>query len=223
VNQLATPRVHTINRRLGSTTSALILARALEEGRMPASVRAEILAAALKLPDATVRDLFERFVPDEQRTKRLGSVIKPEQILSLKGDAERGRNLFFKSAVLQCVNCHRVNGTGSTLGPDLSQIGKKATRTQILESLLEPSKTIEPQWVTYLLETTDGKVYTGLLKSKTDKEVVLGMVGDKEVRVKTARVERLSPQPKSLMPDLLLRDLTAEQAADLLAFLAGLK
>jgi len=125
--------------------------------------------------------------------------------------------------VLQCINCHRINGTGSTLGPDLSQIGKKATRGQILESLLDPSKTIEPQWVMYLLETTDGKVYTGLLKSKTDKEVVLGMVGDKEVRVSTARVERLSPQPKSLMPELLLRDLTAEQAADLLAFLAGLK
>jgi uncharacterized repeat protein (TIGR03806 family) len=223
VKERARQRVETINRLLGSTTSALMLARAIEENRLPSSVRTEVLFGALKLPDVTVRDLFERFVPDEQRTRRLGSVIKPEQILALKGSAERGKTLFFKSAGLQCINCHRINGTGSTLGPDLSQIGKKATRGQILESLLDPSKTIEPQWVMYLLETTDGKVYTGLLKSKTDKEVVLGMVGDKEVRVSTARVERLSPQPKSLMPELLLRDLTAEQAADLLAFLAGLK
>jgi putative heme-binding domain-containing protein len=201
----------------------LLLADALGENRLPASVRSDVLVATQKLQDATVRDLFERFLPAELRAKRLGSVIKPEQILALKGNAERGRTLFFKSAGLQCINCHRINGTGSTFGPDLSQIGKKATRGQILESLLEPSKTIEPQWVTYLLETVDGKVYTGLLKSKTEKEVVLTVVGDKEVRVPTATVERLAPQPKSLMPELLLRDLTAEQAADLLEFLSSLK
>jgi putative heme-binding domain-containing protein len=216
-------RAEAINRLLSSTSSALMLAEAIGEGRVPKAAREQVLAAARKLPDATVRDLFERFLPDEQRAKRLGSVIRPEQLLALKGDAARGRELFFKSAGLQCVNCHRVQGTGSTLGPDLSQIGKKATRAQILESLLEPSKSIEPQWVTYLLETTDGKVHTGLLKSKTDAEVVLAVVGDKEVRVPAAKVERLAPQAKSLMPELLLRDLTASQAADLLEFLASLK
>jgi putative heme-binding domain-containing protein len=219
----AADRASTIDRLLASTSSAFLLADALGEDRLPASVRTQVLAAAQKLTDAQVRDLFERFVPDNQRVKRLGSVIKPEQILSLKGSAERGRDLFFKSSGLQCVNCHRIKETGSTLGPDLSQIGKKSTRGQILESLLEPSKTIEPAYAAYLLETTDGKFYTGLLGSKTDKEVVLKVVGDKEVRVPAAKVERLAPQPKSLMPELLLRDLTAEQAADLLEFLAGLK
>jgi len=223
VKERAAERAGAIDRLLSSPSSALLLADALGENRMPASVRAQVLAASQKLADATVRDLFERFVPDEQRVKRLGSVIKPEQILSLKGNADRGRELFFKSAGLQCITCHRVNGTGSTLGPDLSQVGKKATRGQILESLLEPSKVIEPQYVAYLLETTDGKFYTGLLGSKTDTEVVLKVAGDKEVRVPAAKVERLAPQSKSLMPELLLRDLTAEQAADLLEFLSGLR
>ncbi len=68
-----------------------------------------------------------------------------------------------------------------------------------------------------------GRLLTGLLGSKTDKEVVLKVVGDKEVRVPAAKVERFVPLRKSLMPDLLLRDLTAEQAADLLEFLSGLK
>jgi putative heme-binding domain-containing protein len=216
-------RAGAIDRLLASPSSALLLADALGEDRLPGPVRAQVLAASQKLADATVRDLFERFIPDEQRVKRLGSVIKPEQILSLKGSAERGRELFFKSSGLQCITCHRINGTGSTLGPDLSQIGKKATRGQILESLLEPSKVIEPAYVAYLLETTDGKVYTGLLGSKSDSEVVLKVAGDKEVRVPAAKVERLAPQSKSLMPELLLRDLTAEQAADLLEFLSGLK
>jgi putative heme-binding domain-containing protein len=223
VRERAAERAGTIDRMLSSTSSAFLLADALGSNRIPASVRPQVVAAAQKLSDAQVRDLFERFVPDDQRVKRLGSVIKPEQILSLKGNAERGRDLFFKPGALQCVNCHRVGGTGSTLGPDLSQIGKKSTRGQILESLLEPSKTIEPPYVAYLLETTDGKFYTGLLASKTDKEVVLKVVGDKEVSVPAAKVERLAPQPKSLMPELLLRDLTAEQAADLLEYLSGLR
>ncbi len=222
VRDRAAERISTIEHLLSSPSSALLLSDAIGENRLASGVRSEVLASAQKLPDATVRDLFERFVPDDQRVKRLGSVIKPEMILSLKGDIGRGRAMFFKSTGLQCVNCHRVNGIGSTFGPELSQIGKKE-RTHILESLLEPSKVIEPQWQTYLLETTDGKVYTGLLGSKSDTEVVLKLAGDKEVRVATGKVERLAPQAKSVMPELLLRDLTAEQAADLLAFLASLK
>ena len=139
------------------------------------------------------------------------------------GNAERGKEIFFKSAGLQCSNCHRIAGVGSTLGPDLSEIGKKYSRAQILESILEPSKSIEPKYLTYLVETTDGKVQTGLLVSRNEREVVLRVVGDKEVRIPAKKVATLVPTQKSLMPDLLLRDLTAEQAADLLEFLASLK
>lgn len=219
----AAERADAVGRLLANPGSALILAEALAEGRIPESVRPQVLKAASASLDAQVRDLFERFLPDEQRVKRLGALIKPQQILGLKGDAARGRELFFKAAGLQCVTCHRIGGTGSTLGPDLSQIGKKYTRAQILESILEPSKTIDPQYVTYVAETEDGKLYTGLLGSKTDREVVLRMTGDKEVRLPAAKVVSMAPQKTSLMPEQLLRDLTAEQAADLVEFLSSLK
>jgi putative heme-binding domain-containing protein len=212
-----------LNRLLGTTSGALALAYEVGEKQLPEPVRAQAVAAATARPEPTVRDLFERFLPDEQRVKRLGNSIKPEQLLALKGDAARGKELFFKSAGLQCVNCHRVHGTGSTLGPDLSQVGKQYTRAQILESLLEPSKKVDPKYVTYLLETTDGQVHTGLLGEKTESEVVLRLVGDKEVRVPAGKVQTLATQKNSIMPEQLLRDLTAEQAADLLEFLASLK
>ena len=223
VRARAAERAGAIDRLLSSAGSALMLAEAVGEGRLPAFVRAQVLAAALAHGDSQVRDLFERFVPEEQRLKRLGSVVRPERILALKGSAERGRQLFFKGGGLQCVSCHRVAGTGSTLGPELSDVGKRYTRAQILESILEPSKNIDPKYVAYLVETTDGKVYTGLLASRTNKEVVLRTAQDREVRIPAGKVERLAPQRTSLMPELLLRDLTAEQAADLLAFLASLK
>ncbi|MCI0458906.1 MAG: c-type cytochrome [Gemmataceae bacterium] len=193
------------------------------EGRIPDSVRPQVLAAAVATTDAQVRDLFERFLPDEQRVQRLGSVIRAERLLALKGEARRGRELFFKSAGLQCANCHRVNGEGRSLGPDLDGIGMKYTRAQILESILKPSKAVDPKYTAYVLETTDGKLHTGLLGTKTGGVVVLRVAGDKEVRVPAAEVARLAPQRASLMPELLLRDLSAEQAADLLEFLASLK
>jgi putative heme-binding domain-containing protein len=216
-------RADTVQRLLSSTSSALMLAHELGANRIPESIRPQLLAAAMARPEVQIRDLFERFLPDEQRVKRLGSVIKPEQILALKGNAARGKELFFKTAGIECSKCHRIAGAGSTLGPDLSQIGKKYNRAQILESILEPSKSIEPQYVTYLVETTDGQVHTGLLGEKNAREVVLKTVGDKEIRIPANKVAMLTPQKNSLMPELLLRDLTAEQVADLLEFLVSLK
>jgi putative heme-binding domain-containing protein len=141
----------------------------------------------------------------------------------MKGDAGRGRDLFFKSAGLQCVNCHRVGGDGKTLGPDLSTIGKKYGRAQILENILDPSKNVDPAYVTYLVETTRGQAHTGLLVKKTADYVLLKVVGDTEIRIPAKEIQLLVPQKKSLMPELLLRDLTLQQAADLLDFLAELK
>jgi putative heme-binding domain-containing protein len=211
-----------IQKLLSSTSSALLLAKMLAEKRIPDVVRADVLRAVAST-DPQVRDLFERFLPDEQRVKRLGTMIRPEQILSLKGDAARGRELFLKSPGLQCINCHRIAGTGSTLGPELTEIGKKSTRVQLLESILEPSRIIEPKYTSYVMETTDGQVHTGILAERNEREVVLRVVGDREVRVPAGRVASLMAQRTSLMPEQLLRDITAEQAADLLEFLASLR
>jgi putative heme-binding domain-containing protein len=105
----------------------------------------------------------------------------------------------------------------------LSQIGKKLDRAKLLESILEPSKTIDPQFVSHLVETTEGEVHTGLLVRRTDAEVVLKKADLKEISIPTSQIERSVPQQKSLMPDLLMKDMTPQQAADLLEFLAGLK
>ena len=93
----------------------------------------------------------------------------------------------------------------------------------MLQHVLEPSKFIEPKYVSYLMETVEGRVFAGLLESKTDGEVVLRDAQNKLHHVKAEDVELLAPQRNSLMPELLLRDMTRQQVADLLAYLAGLK
>lgn len=114
-----------IGELLATTSRALYLARAMDEDPLPAPLRDEVLAAAHGRETPSIRDLFEPLQPPEFRVKRLGAAVKPDQILRLAGDAERGRKLFFETAGVQCKNCHRIDGTGSLLGPDLSQIGRK--------------------------------------------------------------------------------------------------
>jgi putative heme-binding domain-containing protein len=208
---------------LASTGSALRLMQALGDEAVPQRVRAAAVARATQSEVTEVRDLFERFLPEERRIKRLGSVVRPEQILGLPGDITRGRKLFFDAAGVQCRTCHRISGKGTEIGPDLDQIGKKYDRAQILDNILFPSKQIDPKYVVYLVETKQGQAFTGLLVSKDATKVVLKDATNKRIEVAAGEVEVMAPQAKSLMPELLLRDLTAEDVADLTAFLSSLK
>jgi putative heme-binding domain-containing protein len=219
----AAARGEVIGKLLGTTSGALLLSHSIRDQGLSPEMRRQAIAVALARPEVEVRDLFERYVPEEQRVKKLGTVIKPATILGLKGDVARGKVLFFRSSTLQCTTCHRVGREGSSVGPDLSAIGKKLDRARILESILEPSKSIEPQYMPYLVETTDGRIFTGLLAEKSAAQIVLKNQGDKETRIPADKVAVLAMQRKSIMPELLLRDLTAEQVADLLAFLESLK
>jgi uncharacterized repeat protein (TIGR03806 family) len=186
-------------------------------------VKDAVVAYAVKSNTPEIRDLFERFLPEEKRVKRLGAVVRPEQILALPGDVERGKKLFFDAAGVQCKNCHRIGGKGQEVGPDLDQIGKKYDRAQILDNILFPSKQIEEKYLTWVLETKKGVVHQGILVKKDAKKVVLKDATNKLIEVPADDVDTLVSQQKSLMPELLLRDLTAEQVADLTAFLRSLK
>jgi uncharacterized repeat protein (TIGR03806 family) len=216
-------RAEALRQVAGSTRGGLALLELIERGAAPPEAREEIVALALEQPAIEVRDLFERFLPPERRAKRLGTVVNADSLLALAADAERGRQLFFRDGGATCKSCHRVNGQGETLGPDLSQIGKKYPPRELLTHLLEPSKFIEPKYVAHVLESTDGRVWTGLLVERTETEVLLRTAQNQPIRLATDEIEVLVPQPKSLMPELLLRDLTPQQAADLLAYLSSLR
>ena len=182
-----------------------------------------VAAIARTSPHVEVRDLFERFIPVAERVKRLGDVIDRASILTLAGDAVRGRSVFTTNTAAACKTCHKIGDLGETIGPDLSKVGAKYTKTGLLEQILEPSKTIDPAFTAYLLETKDGRVFSGLAVEKTAAAVVLKDAQGKTVRLASGEVERMVPQSRSLMPELLLRDMTAQQVADLLEFLAGLR
>jgi putative heme-binding domain-containing protein len=212
-----------VDELLGSTSAALAVSRVVGQRQVSAGLAQRLVEAATSHPDAAVRDLFERFVPDERRAGRLGHRFKLQEVLALKGDSQRGKSQFFGMSTLQCKTCHRVGDEGGRVGPDLSAVGKKLSREQILESLAEPSRTIAQEYRTQLVQTSDGRTFTGVIVAKTDKEIVIRDAQDKETRLQVVEVEQTIPQPQSIMPEGLLRDLMPQQAADLLDYLFSLK
>ena len=206
---------------LTSPNSALAASRKLGRGELDRKQQDLLLAAAAKLPAGSVRDLFEGyFPPDESGQRKLGTSPRPKTILAHQGDSSRGENLFWSEAV-NCGKCHRVENRGTPVGPDLSAIGKLRPPEDLLESLLSPSRRIEPKFAAYLALTEDGQSVTGVLVNRSEQAVVLRDGQGKEITLEAKNVQRLQPSRTSLMPDGQMAGLTAQEAADLLAYLAS--
>jgi uncharacterized repeat protein (TIGR03806 family) len=216
-------QTESIQQLLSTTSRALWLVRQLEDGKLPEQTRKRVVELGAARPEPPIRDLFEPYLPDSQRVRRLGTAIDTALLLNRKGDAARGRELFVSGAVANCKSCHQISGMGGKVGPDLTQIGKKYPPAQLLEQIIQPSKVIDPKFQSQLVITTDGRVLTGVVTERTEQQLVLRDAKDQEVRLPASLVEELKLSGQSLMPEQLLRDLTAEQAADLLAYLSSLQ
>lgn len=226
---MAPPRVGTphvpgqVDKMLSEPKSAMVMARKLGLGEMGTVERGQLLAAAAKLPPGPTRDLFEGYLPQgEKGARKLGSNPRPKSILALKGDAGRGEQLFWSDA-LKCGSCHKIGERGTPIGPELTAIGKLRVRDDLLQSILEPSRRIEPKYAAYVAHTVDGRSLTGLLVKRDEITVVLRDSQNKELTLAAKDVESLRPAPSSLMPDGQMASLTAQEAADLLEYLAARK
>ncbi len=207
---------------LSSTRGSLALAYSLHGDSFDDGFRHRIVASSQSSRPTDVAGLFETFVDPAQRRTRLGHDIDPATILSRQGDTSRGQLIYFSDAA-RCRTCHPIAGAGESLGPDLKDVGKRYPRAELLTHILKPSAKVAPEHATYVVVTTKGDVESGLLVKKTSSEVILKTVEKKSIAIPAAEVAAMEAQPQSLMPELLLRDMTAQEAADLLAYLVSLK
>ena len=212
-----------VNKMMNTSGGALAFLKWVDAEGLDAGARKQAIAKAINHPDANIRVLFEKFVPEADRPQRLGSAMKADDILKLKGDPVRGEQIYNLSSAAQCNKCHQIKNVGKNLGPNLTQIGKKYEKAALLETIMDPSKAISHEYVTYVVETTDGQSYTGFVADKAAKQLTIRTADDKQIKVDAKNVESITASPKSMMPELVLREVTAQDAADLLAYLMTLK
>jgi putative heme-binding domain-containing protein len=133
-----------------------------------------------------------------------------------------GKQLF---QVASCVSCHKMNGVGTELGPDLTKLDPKQQKPiEILRDIIEPSFRINEKYQSYIFETQQGKIITGLILEETPDAVKVIenplMKAEPVVLKKTDILER-KKSPTSIMPKGLLDKLTHEEILDLVAYIAA--
>ncbi len=132
--------------------------------------------------------------------------------------AERGRRLL---ASALCLRCHQFNESGGQVGPDISTVGKRMNQRDLLESILDPSRQIDPKYhlSNYILES--GKVITG--RTTLVSRDVIGVETDaltgQSVSIKRAEIAESLTSPTSPMPSGLLNSFTAEEVNQLIRYL----
>jgi putative membrane-bound dehydrogenase-like protein len=150
--------------------------------------------------------------------KKLPSIAT---LLTRKGDVARGQRLIAASINndMQCLKCHTLRGTGGQIGPDLSVIGKKASKENLFESILYPSKAIADQYLNWQIETKKGLSLTGLLVEDTPTTLTLRDGNGKDTKIDKKDIENREKSPKSLMPYDLLVYMTEDDLVDIVAYL----
>jgi putative membrane-bound dehydrogenase-like protein len=194
--------------------------RALVGTKLTAAQRERLEGLAKRRPESAAliaRALGQPFAKDRPKATDLNAWLKR---LEGPADAGAGRRVFAHPKLAGCYRCHRVEGRGQDVGPDLSTIGR-TERRHVLESILSPSAEVAPYYQPWRVETKDGKVRTGLLVDTHLDEYTYVDEKGARFKVKTGDVVESRALPTSIMPSGLADLLTDQELRDLLAYLGA--
>jgi putative membrane-bound dehydrogenase-like protein len=201
---------------------AAALVDAIEAGRIP---RGDVTAY-------TVRQLEN--LHDEKLSARLKSLWgevratpadKAKAIASYKrkltpevlraADASAGRAVFQKI----CANCHKLFDAGGNIGPEITG-AQRRNLDYLLENLVDPSAAVSRDYQMQIIETTTGRVITGLVVAQSPASVTIQTVNEKLVLPAGEIADRATARV-SMMPDNILQTLSFEQVRDLIGYLSS--
>jgi putative heme-binding domain-containing protein len=147
-----------------------------------------------------------------------------QPFLNATGNSETGKSLFFDpEGKVYCSKCHRVDGKGGTIGPDLSFVGTSRSRLFLLESILDPKAVITAGYSTVLILTKERKFITGVLKFEDDSGVNIVDKEGNDLFVSKEQIKKYKTQKISMMPGNFKDLMEAQEVADILAYLTSLK
>lgn len=193
--------------------------RAFHEGAYSGAVALELLQAAEAHNSPELRRMLNEF----RSAQKAGESRVSEWSECLEGgDAERGKTVFFGRAAASCRRCHKVNGNGAEVGPDLSAVAKDKDRHYLLESLVDPNAKIAKGFETTIIVDLDGRIHSGIIKEENEELVRLMTPQGALISVAKADIEDRA-KGQSGMPSDITKALSRSDVRDLVEYLASLK
>lgn len=192
------------------------LVAALEEG----TVRIGDLSPALRArllnhPNESLRTRATRLLAARAFSPRHQVLAAYSQALRLPADASEGRRIFRR----ECASCHRLQGEGHQVGPDLAAI-RHRTPEELLVHILDPNREVPPEFAAYVVVQQDGRLATGIIVAETPASLTLRRAEGQEETILRENIESLAAAG-SLMPEGLEQRITYAEMAHLLAYLLG--
>ncbi len=189
------------------TDAAVIGQRAIAASGQPHEALAAALAAAAKITTGP------RQLTPEEMAKVVASVKE-------QGDPARGEAIF-RRAELNCLKCHSIGDAGGLVGPNMLSLGATAQIDYIVDSMLIPGKNIKEGYQTVVVQTTEGKVVSGIKLRQTGTDLIIRDSEDREVSIPLSQIDEQT-NGTSLMPTGLFDRQTESEFRDMVAFLAAL-
>jgi quinoprotein glucose dehydrogenase len=203
-------------------------------GKVPQEIMLDVLDAAETRANTPKLKLYAQLKQkvDQYRSAqnklaadpKTGDKLAPYLESLAGGDAERGRNIFLNNSAVYCQRCHKLDGQGGEVGPQLNGIAadKEKDRRYLLESVVYPSAKIAKGYETVILLLNDETTVSGIIKSEDKKQIRLVTPENKEIVIPVENVDRRRTGP-SAMPDDLHKKLSRRELRDVVEFLASLK
>ena len=189
------------------------------------------LAAENKLPKQLLPFVEEKIFnnPDPSVRVQAGNYFKRPgsgklyaipAISKLPANPLKGQTVF----AARCASCHQFNGEGKSIGPELTAIGKKFGKDELLDAIVNPSAAIVFGYEPWLVNMKDGESVFGLLQSENKQAIVVKDITGRQHTISVDKIASKKKQAQSLMPDPENNGLTEQNLADIAAYLlAGVK
>jgi putative membrane-bound dehydrogenase-like protein len=216
----ATERPAVIETLVTRPAFAKALLDQIQAGRIPAADLTAIQARQIRSygDESLTARLAEvwgelRDSPDDKR--QLIERLKTELTALTLGQADpsRGRAVFQTT----CANCHRLFGSGGSIGPDLTGSGRHNLH-YLLENIIDPSAVVNKDFRMSVVRMADGRVLNGLVTRQDDDRVELQTAKDK-LTLMRGEIDDVKLTTLSPMPEAILQPLTPDQVRDLVAYL----
>jgi len=195
-----------------------LVLQSVEEGKLSErDVDPARIIALRKDANTEIRAAAERIAGRMQVGRRKDIVDAYQAALERRGDPTKGQQIFQRT----CAACHRTQGVGHELGPNLAAMRNRGPAA-ILTAVLDPNREVNPQYVNYLVQTSGGRTLSGIIVAESASSVTLKRGEDATDTVLRSDVDEMHSTGMSLMPEGLEKQIDVESMADLLAYLMSL-
>ena len=199
---------------------ALAVCRAIEDGEIDRDRLSQFTVRQLRLlGDALLQKRVNAIWGESRNTtgQRRRQIARLRNLLVSSvlatADLDRGRQLCEKN----CLSCHRLHGSGKSIGPDLTG-AQRYDLGYLLQNIVDPAADIAREFQLTVVETSDGRVISGLLIAETADALTL-QTQTEQVIVSRSQVALRKKSSESLMPAGLIDQWTNQELRDLIAFL----